>query len=80
MPYLRTRIATATSVVLLTLVALGAPAGALAPQPIDASEQGPLAFVAMTVLCVLFVASLFYMDRVRQRRQDAAESAQRRPD
>ena len=52
------------------VVAFGSPAGALAPQPIDASEQGPLAFVVMTVLCVLFVASLFYMDRVRQRRSD----------
>jgi heme/copper-type cytochrome/quinol oxidase subunit 2 len=50
------------------------PAGALAPQPIDASEQGPLAFVAMTVMIVLFVFSLFYMDRVRQRREDNASS------
>ena len=57
----------------LFLVAMSAPAGALAPQPIDASEQGPLAFVAMTVMCVLFVASLFYMDRVRSRRQAEAE-------
>jgi hypothetical protein len=74
---LRTKLGTAAAVVWLALVALGAPAGALAPQPIDASEQGPLAFVAMTVMCVLFVASLFYMDRVRQRREQRAE--QRRP-
>lgn len=77
MPTLRTRIGTLVAVVYLALFATGAPAGALAPQPIDASEQGPLAFVALTVMCVLFVASLFYMDRVRQRREVAAE--QRRP-
>jgi hypothetical protein len=59
------------------VVGLGAPAGALAPQPIDASEQGPLAFVVMTVLCVLFVASLFFMDRIRQQREDRAEADRR---
>ncbi len=67
----------ALAVTVFGLFALAAPAGALAPQPIDASEQGPLAFVAMTVMCVLFVLSLFYMDRVRQRREREAE--QRRP-
>lgn len=45
-----------------------APAGALAPQPIDASTQGPFAFVAMTVMIVIFVFTLFYMDRIRSRR------------
>jgi hypothetical protein len=54
----------------LFLAGFAAPAGALAPQPIDASEQGPLAFVAMTVMCVLFVASLFFMDRIVRRRSD----------
>jgi hypothetical protein len=77
MPSLRTRIGTFVAVAYLALFAIGSPAGALAPQPIDASEQGPLAFVAMTILCVLFISSLFYMDRVRQRRETAAE--QRRP-
>ena len=74
----RTRLTLAGSIVWLALLALAAPAGALAPQPVDASEQGPLAFVLMTVMCVLFVSSLFYMDRVRQRRDDRAEA--RRPD
>ena len=57
------------AVVVYGVLGLTAPAGALVPQPIDASEQGPLAFVAMTVMCGLFVLSLFYMDRVRQRRE-----------
>ncbi len=57
-------------VALYVLAVTAAPAGALAPQPIDASEQGPLAFVAMTVMVVLFVFSLFYMDRIRQRHED----------
>ena len=50
------------------LFAAAAPAGAVAPQPVDASEQGGLAFVLMAVMCGLFAASLFYMDRVRRRR------------
>ncbi len=58
------------AVALYVVAMTAAPAGALAPQPIDASEQGPLAFVAMTVMIVIFVLSLFYMDRIRQRRED----------
>ena len=58
--------------VLATLVVFGvaSPAGALAPQPIDASTQGPLAFVAMTVMIVIFVFTLFYMDRIRKRHEE----------
>lgn len=52
---------------LLVLVA-AAPAGAVPPQPVDASEQGGIAFVLFAVMCGLFAASLFYMDRVRRRR------------
>jgi hypothetical protein len=52
----------------LGVFAAAAPAGALAPQPVDASEQGGLAFVLFAVMCGLFAASLFYMDRVRRRR------------
>ena len=57
---------------LATLLVFGvaAPAGALAPQPIDASTQGPLAFVAMTVMIVIFVFTLFYMDRIRKRHEE----------
>jgi hypothetical protein len=39
----------------------------LAPQPVDTTEQGPLGFVLLTVMCVVFVACLFYMDRIRER-------------
>ena len=53
---------------LAALLASGAPAGALAPQPVDASDQGALAFVLFAVMCGLIAASLFYMDRVRRRR------------
>ena len=61
------RFLAATFVGVVTLLGIAAPAGALAPQPIDASEQGPLAFVAMTVMIVIFVFTLFYMDRIRNR-------------
>jgi hypothetical protein len=50
------------------LLAVAVPAGALPPQPVDASDQGALAFVLFAVMCGLFAASLFYMDRVRRRR------------
>jgi hypothetical protein len=52
----------------LLVLAGAAPAGAIAPQPVDASEQGGLAFVLFAIMCGLFAASLFYMDRVRRRR------------
>ena len=75
------RIMTRTSITLRTLrypllafasvfalLASALPAGAVAPQPIDASDQGAAAFVAFAVMCGLIAASLFYMDRVRKRR------------
>ena len=68
-----------TLMTLLTTVFLAgvaAPAGALAPQPIDATEQGPLAFVAMTGMVVIFALSLFYMDRIRKRSVDADDRTQ----
>jgi hypothetical protein len=52
----------------LALLASAAPAGAVAPQPVDASDQGALAFVCFAIMCGLIAASLFYMDRVRKRR------------
>jgi hypothetical protein len=58
----------AAALVAGTMLAAATPAGALAPQPVDASEQGGLAFVLFAVMCGLFAASLFYMDRVRRRR------------
>ena len=49
-------------------VALGAtPAGA--QQLIDATTDGGLAFVAFTIMVVLFTLSLFYLDRIRRRRE-----------
>ena len=42
----------------------------LAQQLIDASEQGGLAFTAFAVMVFLFTASLFYMDRVRRKREE----------
>jgi hypothetical protein len=50
------------------VLAAAVPAGAVPPQPVDASEQGGIAFVLFAVMCGLFAASLFYMDRVRRRR------------
>jgi uncharacterized membrane protein len=42
----------------------------LAQQWIDASEQGGAAFLAFAIMCMLFMASLFYMDHIRRRRED----------
>ncbi|MDQ1519758.1 MAG: hypothetical protein QOI55_831 [Actinomycetota bacterium] len=42
----------------------------VAQQLIDASEQGGAAFLAFAIMCMLFVASLFYMDHIRRRRED----------
>ena len=42
----------------------------LAQQLIDASKDGAAAFIAFAVMVFLFTGSLFYMDRVRRRRQD----------
>jgi hypothetical protein len=42
----------------------------LAQQLIDASKDGGAAFVAFAVMVFLFAGSLFYMDKVRRRRQD----------
>jgi 1,4-dihydroxy-2-naphthoate octaprenyltransferase len=42
----------------------------VAQQWIDASRQGGAAFLAFAIMCMLFVASLFYMDHIRQKRED----------
>lgn len=42
----------------------------LAQQLIDASEEGGAAFVAMVVMIFLFVGSLFYMDKIRRKREE----------
>jgi hypothetical protein len=55
------------------MLAGAVPAGALPPQPVDASDQGGLAFVLFAIMCGLIAASLFYMDRVRRRRTGSDE-------
>jgi len=42
----------------------------LAQQLIDASKDGAAAFIAFAVMVFLFTGSLFYMDKVRRRRED----------
>jgi hypothetical protein len=42
----------------------------VAQQLIDASEQGGAAFLAFAIMCMLFIASLFYMDHIRKRRDE----------
>jgi hypothetical protein len=42
----------------------------VAQQLIDASKQGGEAFVAFAIMVFLFAGSLFYMDRIRRRRED----------
>jgi preprotein translocase subunit YajC len=45
----------------------------LAQQLIDATEQGGEAFIAMTLMVVIFAFTLFMLDRVRKRRMDSDE-------
>jgi hypothetical protein len=42
----------------------------VAQQLIDASEDGGLAFLVFAIMVFLFAASLFYMDRIRRRREE----------
>ena len=42
----------------------------IAQQLIDASKDGGAAFISFSIMVFLFAGSLFYMDRVRRRRQD----------
>jgi hypothetical protein len=58
---------------LAAILASAIPAGAVPPQPVDASDQGALAFVGFAIMCGLIAASLFYMDRVRRRRTPGEE-------
>jgi hypothetical protein len=67
-PLVKLRLAVSLVAAGFLVCALATPAGAVPPQPVDASEQGGIAFVLFAVMCGLFAASLFYMDRVRRRR------------
>jgi hypothetical protein len=58
-------------IVALTLVLAGCDTSQ--PQLIDASSDGPLAFVFFALMCFLFVGLLFLIDRVRQRAEDEQE-------
>jgi hypothetical protein len=42
----------------------------VAQQLIDASEDGGLAFLVFAIMVFLFTGSLFYMDRIRRRREE----------
>lgn len=42
-------------------------------QLIDAGEDGASAFIAMTVMIVLFVIFLFSLDRYRKKREEESE-------
>jgi hypothetical protein len=58
------------TLVWLTVVTTAMPASA--QQVIDAGKerQGGLAFVAFAFMCFLTVAALFFMDRIRRRREE----------
>jgi len=45
----------------------------LAQQLIDASKDGGAAFVAFAVMVFLFVGSLFYMDKIRRKREERGQ-------
>ena len=42
----------------------------VAQQLIDASKDGGAAFLAFAIMVFLFTGSLFYMDRIRRRREE----------
>ena len=42
----------------------------VAQQLIDASKDGGAAFLAFAIMVFLFAGSLFYMDRVRRKREE----------
>jgi hypothetical protein len=42
----------------------------IAQQLIDASKDGGAAFIAFSIMVFMFTGSLFYMDRIRQKRED----------
>lgn len=44
---------------------------------VDASSQGGEAFIGFVLMVVIFAFGLFYMDRVRQRREDREEREHR---
>jgi hypothetical protein len=46
----------------------------VAQQLIDASKDGGAAFIAFSVMVFLFTASLFYMDRIRRKREERDQS------
>jgi hypothetical protein len=56
----------ALAVTATALLATASPAAA--QQPIDATEDGGAAFLAFAVMVFLIAGALFYMDRVRRRR------------
>ncbi|MGQ0803235.1 MAG: hypothetical protein ACT4PI_05170 [Actinomycetota bacterium] len=54
----------------------------VAQQIIDAGGgkgEGGLAFVAFTLMCLLTVGALFFMDRIRRRRDDRSDQGGPRP-
>lgn len=61
----------AIPVAVLAVLAWATPASA--QQLVDASEDGDVAFILFTLMCVAFVGGLFLMDRVRRRRMDEDE-------
>jgi hypothetical protein len=71
---MRSRTRSLLAVVTLTVafvVAFASPASAeTKPQLIDGSEDGALAFVAFAAMCMVFVALLFAVDKVRQKAED----------
>jgi hypothetical protein len=42
----------------------------VAQQLVDASKNGGLAFLLFAIMCMLFMASLFYMDHIRKRKEE----------
>lgn len=75
------RLAVLAVTVAAGLLTVGA-APASAQQIIDAgggNGEGGLAFIAFTIMVLIVAGSLFYMDRIRRRRDDRDDSREPRP-
>ena len=72
------RLCLGVAITVVAAAGLGGPAGA--QQIVDAGKEGDgsggLAFVLMALLVALIWAALFFMDRVRRRRDDTATTTE----
>jgi len=75
------RLAVLAVTIAAALLTVAAPPAA-AQQIIDAgggNGEGGLAFIAFTIMVLIIAGSLFYMDRIRRRRDEGEDRREPRP-